>query len=116
MRVYDINDQVNVVRQWWKELQEEDVVEEQEKLREIAEKAGKDSHFNTVVTIRVTLPMHKIARRFVNWKIFQDVTAAKKYLFKTVGDGEQEFDFNAFLAVFIKGIFKDVVTGIASTV
>ena len=32
------------------------------------------------------------------------------------GVGIVEFDFNYLLAVFIKGIFKDVVTGIASTV
>ena len=36
---------------------------------------------------------------------------------EAVGEsGVVEFDFNYFLAVFIKGIFKDVVTGIASTV
>jgi len=39
-------------------------------------------------------------------------------LFSAISRGEpkEQFDFNDFLAVFIKGIFKDVVCGIARTV
>tara|TARA_B110000285_G_C15113907_1_gene612873 strand:+ start:1930 stop:2115 length:186 start_codon:yes stop_codon:yes gene_type:complete len=44
------------------------------------------------------------------------MTSAKKYLTQAIGEEKAQYDFNSFGAVFIKGIFKDVVCGIASSV
>ncbi len=48
----------------------------------------------------------------MGWKIFTDLANLKKFLFHAVGNIE-EFEFDNFLAIFIKGIFRDVVIGIA---
>jgi hypothetical protein len=57
-----------------------------------------------------------LAKKFMGWRIFQDMTSAKKYLAQAIGVSKTHYDFNDFGAVFIKGIFKDVVCGIASSV
>ena len=46
------------------------------------------------------------------------MASAEKYLLQAIGETKKKlmFDFNDFLAVFIKGIFRDVVSGIASAV
>ena len=45
-----------------------------------------------------------------------DMSAAKKYLINSVGENKETFDFESWNAVFIKGIFKDVICSIANTV
>ena len=45
-----------------------------------------------------------------------DMSAAKKYLINSVGENKETFDFESWNAVFIKGIFKDVISSIANTV
>lgn len=57
----------------------------------------------------------------MQWKIFQDQTSARRYLLEHDADydddeeDKEHFEFHDFLAIFLKGIFKDVVCGIAST-
>ena len=45
-----------------------------------------------------------------------DMSAAKRYLIQSIGENTDTLDFESFNAVFIKGIFKDVISSIANTV
>lgn len=107
--VHDINDQVDIVKKWWAEMQKEDVKEQ------IAN--GKPN-----ANYRQELPIGRIVKKFIEWKIFQDQKSATRYLLENDADYDDDdtlkeyFDFNDFLAIFLKGIFKDVVCGIANTV
>lgn len=89
-------------------MQREDVEEHKEKGQSNA-------------NIRLQLPIIRIVKKFVEWKIFQDQTSARRYLLENDADYDDDdvskeyFEFNDFLAIFLKGIFKDVVCGIAST-
>jgi len=99
---------VQVVQKWWAQMQREDVEEHKEKGQSNA-------------NIRLQLPIIRIVKKFVEWKIFQDQTSARRYLLENDADYDDDdvtkeyFEFNDFLAIFLKGIFKDVVCGIAST-
>ena len=67
------------------------------------------------------MPLSIVVKKFVHWKIFQDQTSARRYLLEHDADyddceeDKDYFEFNDFLAIFLKGIFKDVVCGIANT-
>ena len=58
-KVHDINDQVQVVQKWWSQMQQED-------LEELREKGQANA------TIRLQLPLSRVVKKFVQWKIFQD--------------------------------------------
>ena len=57
-----------------------------------------------------------IAKKLVSKKLFVDPLAAQTYLWKIIGEKEEEFEFSDFLLIFLKGIVKDVICGIAKTV
>jgi hypothetical protein len=102
-RVYDINDQVKVVAKWWRELQQTDV-----------DRQKKQGNMNAMR--RPQIPINDIAKKLISWNIFMDMSAARRYLIQAIGDSKEMVDFENFNAVFIKGIFKDVISSIANTV
>ena len=89
-------------------MQQEDLEEQKEKGQANATACSK-------------LPLSRVVKKFVEWKIFQDSTSARRYLlehdadYEDDDDSKEHFEFNDFLAIFLKGIFKDVVCSIAST-
>lgn len=62
------------------------------------------------------LDVADVAKMFVNKKIFMELSSAKNYLWQTLGEKKQLFEYNDFLSIFVKGILKDIVCGIADTV
>lgn len=87
--MFDINDQVTVVKNWWAEIEPKD-------------QSSKKLLF--------------VCRKLVEKKIFIDPSSAQNYIQKMSGNKTNNIEFNDFLLVFLRGIVKDVVTGIAQTV
>ena len=88
-RMYDINDQVKIVEQWW---------------NEIAPKT------------EIVKPINNVARKLVDKKLFIDPFGASEYLCKIIGEKKTTLDFSDFLSIFLKGFIKDVICGIAMVV
>jgi len=53
---------------------------------------------------------------FVDMHIFMDNSAAKKFIWQTLNENREMFEYNDFLSIFVKGILKDIVCGIADKV
>jgi len=49
-------------------------------------------------------------------RIFMDTSAAQKFISTTINDQKEMYEFNDFLSIFVKGILKDIVCGIAEKV
>ena len=49
-------------------------------------------------------------------RLFVDPLVAQTYFWKIIGEKKEEIDFSVFLLIFLKGIVRDVICGIAKTV